>query len=80
MVMKKIVVIIIVAAFGFSLTSCDNILNTKEEDDGHKSAMEQLEEEGNVSNSRRVDLVREVIKANEDFTEVDIDKEKIGLE
>jgi len=42
--------------------------------------MEQLEEEGNVSRSRRMDLFREVIKPNEDQTGVIIDKEKIGIE
>ncbi len=80
MVMKNIFVVLIAFTFGFIFTSCDNLMNTEKEDDGYNSAMEQLEEEGKVSKSRRIDLVREVIKANEDYTEVDVDKEKIGLE
>jgi len=40
----------------------------------------QFEEEGNVSKSRRIDLVREVLKANENYTEVHIDIEKLGIE
>ena len=80
MVMKNIVVVLAVFTFVLTLTSCDNITNSEREDDGYETAMEQLEEEGKVSKSRRIELVREVIKANEDYTEVDIDKEKIGLE
>ncbi len=77
--MKYIPVFLLLISMCVSMASCD-ILRPEKEDDGYKSAMEQLEEEGKVSKSRRIDLVREVIKANEDYTEVDVDKEKIGLE
>ena len=77
--MKNIVLIMLLSLFCLSMTSCD-VLSPDREDDGYQTAMDQLEEEGNVSKDRRIDLVREVIKANEDYTEVDIDKEKIGLE
>lgn len=79
MAMKNTALILILSVFCLSIASCD-ILSPDREDDGYETAMEQLEEEGNVSKDRRIDLVREVIKANENYTEVDIDKEKIGLE
>ena len=77
--MKYIPVFLLLFVMCVSLASCD-ILSPEREEDNYNSALEQLEAEGKVSKSRRIDLVREVIKANEDYTEVDIDKEKIGLE
>ena len=77
--MKNIVLIMLLSLFCLSMASCD-VLSPDREDDGYETAIDQLEEEGNVSKDRRIDLVREVIKANEDYTEVNIDKEKIGLE
>ncbi len=77
--MKYIPVFLLLFVVCVSMASCD-ILSPEKEENSYKSALEQLEAEGKVSKSRRIDLVREVIKANEDYTEVDIDKEKIGLE
>lgn len=77
--MKYIPVFLLLFVMCISMASCD-ILSPEKEEDSYKSAHEQLEAEGKVSKSRRIDLVREVIKANEDYTDVDIDKEKIGLE
>ena len=77
--MKYIPVFLLLFVVCISMASCD-ILSPEKEEDSYKNALEQLEAEGKVSKSRRIDLVREVIKANEDYTEVDIDKEKIGLE
>jgi len=66
--MKNIVVILLFTAFGFTLSFCDNIFNSSKDDDNYNTALEQLEEEVNVSKSRRMDLVRGIIKANENYT------------
>ncbi len=73
-------IIIVVLLFAVTATSCGNIFDLDKDEESYKSAMEQLEEEGNVSMSRKLDLIREVIKPNEDQTGVIIDKEKIGIE
>ena len=75
----KIITLLLVF-ISLSLVSCDTFRHPEKEDDGYNSAMEQLEAEGNVSRSRRSDLVREVIKTNKDYSSVEVDKEKIGIE
>ena len=78
--MKLILTIFLFLILILPLASCDIFPSDDKQEDGYNSAMEQLEEEGKVSRSRRIDLVREVIKANEDYTNVEVDKEKIGIE
>ena len=78
--MKNIIVVLLFAVTAVTATSCNNILDSDKDEESHQSAMEQLEEEGNVSRGRRMDLIREVIKPTDDHTGVIIDKEKIGIE
>ena len=78
--MKLLTTIFLLVFLPLNLISCDILPSADKDDGNYNTALEQLEEEGKVSKSRRIDLVREVIKANKDYTEVEVDKEKIGLE
>ena len=80
MVIKNIIVVLLFAVMAVTATSCGNILDSDKDEESYQSAMEQLEDEGNVSRSRRMDLIMEVIKPADDHTGVIIDKEKIGIE
>jgi len=78
--MKIIIVVLLFAVMAVTTTSCGNILDSDKDEESYQSAMEQLEEEGNVSRNRRMDLIMEVIKPANDHSGVIIDKEKIGIE
>ena len=75
----------LVLLFSFAcLYSCDNESDETEivEEVEYKGAFEELERnEGKIHKNRRIGVVREIIKANQDDPgRMEVDRDKLGIE
>ena len=60
--------------------SCDNS-DEYVEDKEYKGAFEELDEYGNIHRERRLDVVKEIIKTNEDDPRrMEVDRDMLGID
>jgi len=80
--LKSILVSFLLLSSFMFIYSCDiGPDNDEIAEEEYKGAFEELEKDGNIQKSRRISVVREIIKTSQDDPDrMEVDREKLGID
>ena len=79
-ILKSILASLLLLSSFMLLYSCDSGSEEVETSE-YEGAFEELEKDGNLTKNRRINVVREIIKASQDDpSKMEVDRDKLGLE